>query len=371
MSRYRVGLISGTSLDGVDAALAEFSDGGFRLEAGLSLPYPDDLLAAVRRAADPARALNADAMGSLDARLGEHFAAAALALLDKAATGTSEVSAIGSHGQTVAHDADADCPYSVQLADPNRIAERTGITTVADFRRRDIAAGGQGAPLMSAFHEYAFRREGVDTAVLNLGGIANLTLLPGAPDRAVTGFDTGPANCLLDAWARRHLEQPFDENGAMAASGRVDGDLLKAFLADEFFRREPPKSTGTQHFSDAWLGGRLGHREGPPEDVAATLVELTAASVAEALDQAGFRPAALVCCGGGARNGFLLERIAARLDGAAVTTSDESGLPPEWVEATGFAWLAGETLAGRPGNRHMVTGAVGPRVLGAVYAAGR
>ncbi len=367
MKELYLGLISGTSLDGVDAALAAFGDAGPEFRASLSLAYTEDLLRAVRRASTPAISLTADEFGALDARLGEHFARAALDLLEKAGVSPREVRAIGSHGQTVAHDAGAPHGYSVQLGDPNRVAERTGITTVADFRRRDLAAGGQGAPLMPAFHEALFGRHGNDTAVLNLGGIANLTLLPGEPGTAVTGFDTGPANCLLDAWARRHLGRSYDEDGALASRGIWDQDLLDKLLGDPYFRSDPPKSTGTQYFSEAWLDDRLGTRQWRPEDVAATLVELTAVSVSDALDREGFRPTAVICCGGGARNAFLLERLADRLAGIPVETSEQHGLPPEWVEAVGFGWLARETLAGRPGNLPTVTGASGPRVLGAIH----
>lgn len=367
MSRLYLGLISGTSLDGVDAALATFDSARPRLESSLNLPYPDDLLGEISHAADPAASLTADRFGALHARLGEHFARAALALLDQAGVKPDAIGAIGSHGQTLAHDADARHAYSVQLGDANRVAERTGITTVADFRGRDLAAGGQGAPLMPAFHEAAFRREGRDVAVLNLGGIANLTLLPGATGGPVAGFDTGPANTLLDAWARARLDRPYDKDGELGRRGVCDEALLGAMLDDPYFHRAPPKSTGTQYFNEAWLDDKLGRRDRRPEDVAATLTELTAASIASELRRVPLRPSSVICCGGGARNGFLLERLAARLGEIAVETSDPHGLPPEWVEAVGFAWLARETLAGRPGNRHTVTGAAGPRVLGAIH----
>lgn len=369
MSELYLGLISGTSLDGVDAALADFTDGRPSLAGSFSLPYPDDLLTRVRRAADPAGRLTAGEYGALDARLGEHFAQAALALIEQAGIAPEAVRAIGSHGQTVAHDPDGPEPYSVQLADPNRIAERTGILTVADFRRRDIAAGGQGAPLMCALHDAFFRRGNRDTAVLNLGGIANLTLLPADPGAPATGFDSGPANCLLDAWARRHTAEPFDRDGALAAGGTLDRELLAAMLADPYLRRDPPKTTGTQYFSEAWLDAHLGGKQRRPADVAATLAELTAASVAEALTRVPFTPEELVCCGGGARNPYLMERLAATLPSSAVTTTEALGLPPEWVEAVGFAWLARQTLAGRAGNLPSVTHAAGPRVLGAIHAA--
>lgn len=366
MSGFYLGLISGTSLDGVDAVLVEFEDGP-RVREASRLPYPPELLDTLRSAADPATRLSAGQLGELDARLGEHFAHAAFELLDRAGVTPADVRAIGTHGQTLAHEAGGPHPYSVQMGDPNRVAERTGITTVADFRRRDMAAGGQGAPLMPAFHEHAFRRADRDTAVLNLGGIANLTLLPADPQAAITGFDTGPANCLLDLWARRHLGADYDRDGEWARRGTLDRELLDTMLTDDFFRRAPPKSTGTQYFGATWLDGALGERERRPEDVAATLTELTVATIADGLDRATFRPDRLLCCGGGAHNAFLRERLAGRLPDAEVSSTASRGLPPDWVEAAGFAWLARETLAGRPGNRPTVTGAAGPRVLGAVY----
>lgn len=370
VSELYLGLISGTSLDGVDAALVAIDHGRPRLSASLSLPYPDGLLRDVKRAANPAESLTADDFGVLDTRLGEHFARAALDLLGQANVKPAQVTAIGSHGQTVAHEADGPHPYSVQLGDPNRVAEATGIDTVADFRRRDLAAGGQGAPLMPGFHETVFRRDGRDTAVLNLGGIANLTLLPADPDGPIVGFDTGPANCLLDLWARRCLGRDYDEDGGLARRGTPDGELLVAMLADPFFHQPPPKSTGTQHFSEAWLDRALGRRQRKHEDVAATLTELTAVTVHDALEDAAFEPTDLLCCGGGAHNRFLLERLISYLPDTAVTTTETAGIPPDWVEAMGFAWLARETLAGRPGNRHTVTGANGPRVLGGLYPGG-
>jgi anhydro-N-acetylmuramic acid kinase len=370
VSELYLGLISGTSLDGVDAALVAFEDGRPRLSASLSLPYPDELLRDVKRAANPGESFTADHFGALDARLGDHFARAALDLIDQAKAQPDKVVAIGSHGQTVAHDADAPHPYSLQLGDPSRIAEGTGIDTVADFRRRDLAAGGQGAPLMPGFHETAFRRDGRDTAVLNLGGIANLTLLPGDPKGPTVGFDTGPANCFLDLWARRCLGRNYDDDGALARSGKPDGDLLATMLSDGFFHRPPPKSTGTQHFSEAWLDRALGRRQRKHEDVAATLTELTAVTVRDALAAAAFHPTDLLCCGGGAHNRFLLERLAAYLPDTTVASTEVAGIPPDWVEAMGFGWLARETLAGRPGNRCTVTGATGPRVLGALYPGG-
>lgn len=367
--RY-IGLISGTSMDGADAALVEFRDGPPRLVAALTLPYPEALRADVDRAADPRARLDAGTYGFLDARLGDHFARAALAVLEAAGHSPDGVRAIGSHGQTVAHDAGAEPAYSVQLGDPNRIAERTGITTVADFRRRDLAAGGQGAPLMSAFHAAALREPGRRMAVLNVGGIANLTLLPAGGGEPVAGFDSGPGNCLLDQWARRHLGRDFDRGGAWAASGRADAALLERLLDEAYFRAPTPKSTGTQHFDAHWLEARLQGSDATPEDVAATLVALTAATVKRALEEAGFIPERLMVCGGGAHNEALMLALRDALPATAVATTAEVGVDPDWVEAAGFAWLARQALAGQPGNLPSVTGAAGPRVLGAVYPGG-
>lgn len=371
MSEYYVGLISGTSLDGVDAALVNFACSPPELIQAKCLPYPKELLNELKQVAAPDARVSPAEIGRLDARLGTHFAQAALALLNAAAgpESGSRVQAIGSHGQTIAHDPSGSDGYSTQLADPNRIAEITGITTVADFRRRDVAAGGQGAPLASAFHAALWRSPDENRAVLNLGGIANLTLLPANPSESVTGFDTGPANCLLDHWSRQHLGQPFDAGGQWASSGSTDSDLLNKLQDDAYFTAALPKSTATQYFSPAWLDARLQACALDPADVAATLVELSACTAAAGLQQAGFAPDQVIVCGGGAHNYFLLARLRHFLGNAEVVTSDVLGIEPSWVEATAFAWLARETLHGRAGNLASVTGAAGPRVLGGIYPA--
>lgn len=368
MSELYIGLISGTSMDGADAALVDFSGDTPRLVHAVSGPYDPELLDALRRLARSGHEFSADFLAATDAALGEHFAVAALRLLEEAGVSTDDVAAIGSHGQTVAHDPSRrPHGFTLQIGDPSRIAERTGITTVADFRRRDVAAGGQGAPLMTAFHAAYLRDRQQNVAVLNLGGIANLTLLPGETDADVTGFDTGPGNCLLDAWARRHLDQDYDHSGDWAASGRVDASLLERLLLDPYFAQVPPKSTGTQHFGEAWLERRLGDAPIEPTDVAATLVALTARSVAMALRETGFTPDRLLVCGGGVHNATLMDRLRMELPGTEVVSTESAGIHPDWMEAIGFAWLAKETLAGRPGSLHTVTGAAGDRVLGAVY----
>ncbi|HET6604927.1 MAG TPA: anhydro-N-acetylmuramic acid kinase [Xanthomonadaceae bacterium] len=361
-----IGLISGTSADGIDAVLVRFAP-ALQVLAALSLPYPHDLRARLLDLAQaPAPVLSLDELGHLDARLGEAFAEAALAVLQAAGAGAAQVAAIGSHGQTLRHRPDPPHAFSLQLGDPARIAERTGITTVADFRRRDIAAGGQGAPLMPAFHAAFLADAREPRAVLNLGGIANLTLLP--VRGAVTGFDTGPGNALLDAWIERQRGERFDRDGDYARSGTVDAALLQRLLADPWFAAPPPKSTGREVFHLHWLQAGLA---GAPAaaDVQATLLELTAASVAVQLRARQPDTARLLVCGGGVHNRALMARLDAHLAPIGVESTAVHGLDPDHVEATGFAWLAQRTLAGEAGNLPAVTGAAGARVLGAIHHA--
>ena len=358
-----LGLISGTSADGIDAALVDF-DAGCRLRLGRTYPWTPALrerLVALGQGADPT---SLDELGALDVQVADAFATAALALLDEAGVDAAGVRAIGSHGQTVRHRPGHSPPFTWQLGDGSRIAERCGITTVADFRRRDVAAGGQGAPLVPAFHAAFLHAPAEDRAVLNLGGIANFTLLPATG--TVRGFDTGPANALLDAWCARHTGAAFDGSGAFAARGTVDDGLLARLLDEPWFSRPPPKSSGREQFHLGWVEARLSGNE-RPEDVQATLLELTAASVANALHATQPYSRRVLACGGGVHNPLLLRRIAARLPEAVIESTAAHGLDPDFVEAMAFAWLARETLAGRPGNLPAVTGARGPRVLGAIY----
>ncbi|HEX5313795.1 MAG TPA: anhydro-N-acetylmuramic acid kinase, partial [Gammaproteobacteria bacterium] len=354
----------GTSMDGVDAALVRFA--GARVEpiAARTTPYEMalrdalDLLAAGRATRDPI-----DELGRLDAAVGEAFGAAASSLLVEAGVAPQDLCAIGSHGQTIRHR--PDLGFSIQIGDPARIAQASGITTVADFRRADLAAGGEGAPLAPIFHRAFFADPDETRGVLNLGGIANLTLL--APGRPVIAFDVGPANILLDPLMREMTGEDCDRDGRLAATGRVDETLLAALLADPWFARPPPKSSGPEYFHLAWLRRHSRGAALAPADLAATLTELSAAAVALALDAQGIRPARIFGCGGGVHNPELMRRLAARLPATAITTTAELGVDPDYVEAICFAWLAGETLAGRPGNLPEVTGARRAVVLGSVF----
>ncbi|KQY49400.1 anhydro-N-acetylmuramic acid kinase [Lysobacter sp. Root494] len=370
-----IGLISGTSADGIDAALVRFTGDGdttqCELVHGHTYPWPEDLRVRLISLGQGAPVDSLDEMGTLDVRIGEHFATAALQLASDAGVAARDVHAIGSHGQTVRHRPagaafDGHHPFTMQLGDAHVIAERSGITTVADFRRRDVAAGGLGAPLLPALHNALLHSPQEDRAVLNLGGIANFTLLPAHGD--VRGFDTGPANALMDAWCARHTGQAFDAGGAFAAQGACDAALLQRLLDEAWFALPPPKSTGREVFHLDWVEARL-HGNEAAADVQATLLELTAASVADALlaHQPGTRR--VLVCGGGVHNARLLERIAARLPDAAVESTARHGVDPDFVEAMGFAWLARQALLGKPGNLPSVTGARGPRVLGVVHPA--
>ena len=363
-----LGLISGTSADGIDAALVRFDGDHGTLVAGHTFPWDNALRARLVALGQGVGEVSLDTLGELDVEVAEAFAKAALQLLEKARVAPDKVRAIGSHGQTVRHRPAARHPFTMQLGDGNVIAERTGIDTVADFRRRDVAAGGQGAPLVPAFHAAMLHDAREDRAVLNLGGIANFTLLPATGD--VRGFDTGPANALMDAWCERHLGTPYDAHGAFAARGTRDDALLGRLLEDPWFAQPPPKSSGREQFHLAWVESRLAGTE-RPEDVQATLLELTATTVANALRAHQPDTRRVLVCGGGVHNPHLLARIAAHLPGVHIESTAAHDLDPDFVEAMAFAWLAREALAGRPGNLPAVTGARGPRVLGVVYPAER
>ncbi len=358
-----VGLMSGTSLDGADAVLVDFSGAAPRILASATVGFEPALRAELLALNSPGTD-EIDRAGRTGNALAEAYARAVLAVLSEAGAARDSVRAIGCHGQTVRHRPERG--YTVQIGNPARLAERTGIAVVADFRGRDLAAGGQGAPLAPAVHAAAFASGEEDRAVLNLGGIANLTSLP--RDGAVRGFDTGPGNCLMDLWAGRHLAQPYDADGAWAAGGTVRADLLQGLLREPYFAVPPPKSTGRDLFNAAWLEARLRGGEAP-RDVQATLLELTARSVAEAAGRHCAGARRYIACGGGTRNGALMRRLETLLAPAALETSARHGVDPQLVEATAFAWLAKRTLEGLPGNLASVTGAAGPRVLGAVYPA--
>jgi anhydro-N-acetylmuramic acid kinase len=362
-----LGLISGTSADGIDAALIAFEP-ELELRAALTLPYPDALRADVLALARGDACIELDTLGRLDVRLGDAFAAAALAVMRHAGVASKAIAAIGSHGQTVRHRPDGPHAFTLQLGDPARIVEATGITTVADFRRRDMAAGGQGAPLACAFHAAFLAHPEERRAVLNLGGIANLTLL--SPEAPVRGFDSGPASALMDAWCAEHGRGGFDDGGRFAAQGTVQPDLLAALLDDPYFRRPPPKSSGREHFHLDWLRQRAPTVDLlPAADVQATLLELTARSVAEALLAGQPETSRLLVAGGSVHNTTLMARLSTLLAPIEVDSTLVFGVDPDHLESMCFAWLARETLAGRSGNLPEVTGARGPRVLGAIHPA--
>jgi len=361
-----LGLISGTSADAIDAALVDFSDGPPRCLATSATAYAPALRAQILDLALARQTASFDVVGELDVAIAEAFAAAADALIAKAGVDRDLIRAIGSHGQTLWHRPYAARPFTVQLGDPNVIAERLHITTVADFRRRDIAAGGQGAPLAPAFHAACFAAVNEARAVLNLGGIANLTLL--MPNAPVRGFDTGPASALMDAWCATHTGASFDQGGEFAASGRVDDALLQRMLADPYFALPAPKSTGRETFQLQWLQSHLRGDEAPA-DVQATLLQLTAHSVAQALHRECPQAARVIACGGGVHNPRLMQALRSLVAPMPLETTTDYAVDPDYVEAIAFAWLARETLEGRPGNLPEVTGARGARVIGAIYSA--
>lgn len=361
--QYYLGLMSGTSMDAIDAAIVDFSGALPKLVATHSTPIPDALRATLAAITGSGRC-GLGELGQLDVKLGALFAETALAALATSGVGTRQIQAIGSHGQTIWHQPNGEAPFTWQIGDPNVIAERTGITVVGDLRRRDVAAGGQGAPLVPAFHAALFGASAPRVAI-NIGGFGNITALPGVGDGTVIGFDTGPGNVLVDGWVQRHLGQAMDVDGAWARTGRVDSALLDRLLADPFFAAGPPKSTGREHFNLAWLDAHLGNQR--PEDVQATLGELTARSIADAVRAHAGTAQMAILCGGGSYNGYLRERLQHHLAGIPLADSAAFGIAPQWVEAAAFAWLARETVAGRPGNLPSVTGARRPVVLGGIY----
>ena len=366
-----VGVMSGTSLDGLDVVLADFSGPGDelpRLVAARTFDLDPSLRADLARLFVPGED-HIDLLGRTGNRLATCIAAAVLDLLAAAGVRPAQVCAIGSHGQTVRHRPGGDAPFSLQIGDPNLIAERTGICVVADFRSRDLAAGGQGAPLVPAFHRALFADD-APRVVVNIGGMANLTLLPDAASTSVGGFDTGPGNVLIDAWARRHLQAAFDADGLWSRQGQIDPELLARMLAEPYFAAPAPKSTGRERFDEHWLEARLeeARTSHEPAGVAATLTELTARSIARGItDIAAMQPRDVLVCGGGRRNGFLMERLQAALPGASVRSTEAEGVDGDWVEGLAFAWLARRRLLNLPGNVPAVTGAAGERVLGAVW----
>ncbi|MER0124256.1 anhydro-N-acetylmuramic acid kinase [Franconibacter daqui] len=363
--RY-IGVMSGTSLDGVDVVLAAIDERMVAQQASLTWPIPlalkQDILAICQ-----GQTLTLSQLGQLDTRLGRLFADAVQALMTQERLKPEEVMAIGCHGQTVWHEPGGDAPHTLQIGDNNQIVARTGVTVVGDFRRRDIALGGQGAPLVPAFHHALLAHPVERRMVLNIGGIANLSLL--FPEQPVRGYDTGPGNMLMDAWIWRQRGQAYDKDAQWASSGKVIIPLLQHMLSDPYFAQPAPKSTGREYFNYGWLERQLTHIPGlAAQDVQATLAELTATTIAEQVLLSGGGERLLVC-GGGGRNPLLMNRLAGLLPGIEVATTDEMGISGDDMEALAFAWLAFRTLSGLPGNLPSVTGASQASVLGAIFPA--
>ena len=360
--RY-IGLMSGTSLDGADAVLVDFSAGMPSILASCQLPYSPSIRAqalALQRAGHNELHLAA----LLGNQLAHVYARAALDVVEQAGLASQDIVAIGCHGQTLRHRPQDG--YTLQIGNPALLAEQTGISVVTDFRSRDIAAGGQGAPLVPAFHDALFRKTNSHRIILNLGGIANITNL--APGKPTTGFDCGPANMLIDAWAEKNIAVPMDSNGEWALTGNVIPELLNSLLADSYFDAPPPKSCGREQFGIDWLFKSLTGNE-RPQDVQATLVKLTAQTISQAIAKWCGTPNEVFACGGGVNNGALMNSLRSLLPSANLNTTDMLGVPAHLVESIAFAWLARCFTRGEAGNLPAVTGAKGPRILGANYPA--
>ena len=358
-----VGLMSGTSLDGVDAVLVDLGEAQPRLLARHYAPFDDalknDLLALHQPGHNELHRMQL--AGNQLARL---YAAAVNTLLSTANSSNTKIKASGCHGQTIRHRPEHG--YTLQIGNAALLAELTGIAVVSDFRSRDIAAGGQGAPLVPAFHDKVLRHPGSHRVIVNIGGISNLTNLP--PDAATSGFDCGPGNLLMDAWCMQCLGKPYDDNGAWAASGKMLPALLEKMLDEPFFALPPPKSSGRDLFNAEWLRGKLQGDE-LAEDVQATLLELTCRTIAQAIRQHCANATEIYLCGGGAHNSTLRHRLAALLPGSSIQTTDILGVDGDYLEAIAFAWLAQQPLHGNPANLPLVTGAKHPCILGAIYPA--
>ncbi|MFQ3201981.1 MAG: anhydro-N-acetylmuramic acid kinase [Zhongshania sp.] len=373
MESYYIGLMSGTSLDGIDAALMRVdANSTIHFEHSISAPLSPELRTDILQLCGTSHE-EIELLGKTDREIGRVFANAALQLCESAKLKPADITAIGSHGQTVRHrppniERHHKQAFTLQIGDPNTISELSGITTVADFRRRDIAAAGQGAPLVPAFHAAVFRSEVEDRVILNIGGMANISLVKQNGD--VAGFDTGPGNVLMDSWINACMQRDFDRNGDWAASGKINIALLQHFLLAPYYSQTGPKSTGREHFNMLTIRESLAHFPPiAPTDVQATLLELTARTICNAIESTSTDMAPVFICGGGSANLTLRARISTLLSKRAVTDTKQLGIPPDWVEAVAFAWLAKQTLSNLPGNIPAVTGANGPRILGAIYLA--
>ena len=366
---YYIGLMSGTSIDGIDAGLYDFSGNSAQVINFYYQPYTAPIKQKIQALCNRHQSVSLADYGELDTQLGLLFAEACLTLLQQANIDAKTIKAIGSHGQTLYHAPNSKLPFTIQIGDANIISQKTGITTIADFRRRDIAAGGQGAPLVPAFHQAFFYNASENRVIVNIGGIANLSILPKDAKRNSLGFDTGPGNTLMDYWVSQHKNCAYDKGGAWAATGRVQKKLLKHLKDELYFSAPPPKSTGTEFFSASWLTKKLATLPAyPPEDVQRTLCQLTAETIIDAILKFAPETDKVFICGGGAHNETLINTLGQLLN-IPVTSTEVEGLHPDQVEAMAFAWLAKQTLQGLTGNLPEATGAKEAVILGGIYQA--
>ncbi len=365
-SEIYIGLMSGTSLDGVDIAIVDFAQDPPTLLHCNSHPYDQSLRQRIRDITVSGTA-NLDNLCQLDVELGNTYAQIVNRAIEATKLDSTQIRAVGNHGQTIRHSPDSDLPYTLQIGDPNIIAAKTGITTVADFRRKDMALGGQGAPLAPAFHRFMFSSTNSDRAIINIGGIANITYLPANSASPVIGFDTGPGNTLSDFWINHNQRQTRDDQGRWAQSGNIIDALLDNLLGNEaYFQRALPKTTGTEYFNSDWLLPQLSP-DLAAEDVQATLVELTALTIARGIGQLASTPVECFVCGGGVHNHYLMKRLQLALPDYQILNTDQLGLDPDYVEAVAFAWLARQSMNRQTGNLPTVTKASSETLLGGIY----
>jgi anhydro-N-acetylmuramic acid kinase len=367
MSELYIGLMSGTSLDGADVVLIELDGADCVVQAASTTPFPESLTARLRALVQTPEA-SLEELGTLDVALGAFFAGCVRQLVAESEHELDDIRAIGHSGHTIFHKPAPPQPFTLQLGDPNVIAAETGLDTVTDFRRTDMASGGQGAPLTPLFHQWRFADSSEVRVVVNLGGMANITVLD--PHQPLRGFDTGPANALMDSWSRQCWGERYDQEGRRAREGSVNPNLLVQFRVDPYFRRRPPKSTGFEHFNLAWVEANLATSAESiaEEDVLRTLTELTAETVADAIRASAPNCRRVILCGGGTFNTFLVERLGHHLAGCEVESSTAHGIGPQWVEAVAFGWLARRRIEQEVGNSPGVTGARQTAVLGGLYS---
>jgi len=363
-----IGLMSGTSMDGIDAALMNFQENKFLTVGTLKKNYPKELRSQLISASKNWKKTNIDQLGRLDQWTGEIFRDAALEIIKKFNIKANQIAAIGSHGQTIRHQPKIENPFSMQIGDPNIIAYGTKITTVSDFRRKDLAAGGEGAPLTPIYHKAIFQNNKINRVVLNIGGISNVTIL-NKNSEEIIGFDTGPGNTLLDTWIREKLNKPFDKNGQWAKQGSTNKTLLNSMMSDPYFDLAPPKSTGTEYFNLNWLNRFIGPKNITEVDIQKTLTVFTSESIAQAIERFNPNTEEIILCGGGAKNISLYKEITNRLPKIKISQTNDYGIDSDYLEASAFAYLAKLTISKKTGNVKSVTGSKNQVILGGIYSA--